>query len=77
MTRLILLNGPPGIGKSTIGIRYATAHPLAFCLDVDLVRRSIGGWMDHPAESGLLSKAPTERSWTSWRGPARPTSHLR
>ncbi|MGH3461807.1 MAG: AAA family ATPase [Kribbellaceae bacterium] len=36
--RLIVLNGPPGCGKSTIARRYAADHPLALALDVDTVR---------------------------------------
>jgi adenylate kinase family enzyme len=29
MARLILLNGPPGCGKSTLAEFYVTHHPLA------------------------------------------------
>jgi predicted kinase len=55
--RLILLNGPPGIGKSTIGRRYVADHPLALCLELDSVRRLIGRWEEHPIEAGLLARA--------------------
>jgi len=44
MPRLILLNGPPGIGKSTIASRYVDEHPGTLNLDVDRVRHLIGGW---------------------------------
>ncbi|MBA3302830.1 MAG: AAA family ATPase, partial [Acidimicrobiia bacterium] len=38
MPRLILLNGPPGIGKSTLAQRFVDEHPLALNLDLDAVR---------------------------------------
>lgn len=41
--RLIHLNGPPGIGKSTIARRYAADHPGVLVLDVDRLRSFIGG----------------------------------
>jgi predicted kinase len=53
---LILLNGPPGCGKSTIAQMYVDAHPLTLNLDVDLIRRLIGGWKDCPQESGGLAR---------------------
>lgn len=56
MQRLILLNGPPAAGKSTLARRYVADHPLAFCLDLDGFRRLIGCWDVHPVESGLLAR---------------------
>ena len=44
MTRLIHLNGPPGIGKSTLASRYADEHPGVLNCDVDVLRTLIGGW---------------------------------
>ena len=52
----MVLNGPPGIGKSTLARRYVDDHPLAFCLDVDEFRRRVGRWQDHEQESGALAR---------------------
>jgi predicted kinase len=56
VSRLILLNGPPACGKSTVARRYADDHPLALNLDVDLVRDLIGRWRDEPHAAGLLAR---------------------
>jgi predicted kinase len=55
--RLIVLNGPPGCGKSTIARRYAADHPLALALDVDTVRGLLGRWTEHPYDAGLAARA--------------------
>jgi predicted kinase len=44
--RLIHLNGPPGIGKSTLAALYADKHPGTLNLDVDAVHRLVGGWQN-------------------------------
>ena len=57
MPRLILLNGPPGGGKSTLARRYVEDHPLALDLDIDRIRDLIGGWREQPAPAGRLARA--------------------
>jgi predicted ABC-type ATPase len=52
--RLILLNGPPGIGKSTLAQLYADDHPGVLNLDIDRVRALIGGWLGRFAETGEI-----------------------
>ncbi|MEU1883963.1 AAA family ATPase [Micromonospora sp. WMMD987] len=51
MARLIHLNGPPGIGKSTLSARYADRHPGALNLDVDTIHRLVGGWRDEQTDT--------------------------
>jgi predicted kinase len=57
MPRLIIVNGPPGCGKSTLAARYAEDHPLTLNLDIDRIRDLIGGWRGDPHEAGLLARA--------------------
>jgi predicted kinase len=46
MPVLIHLNGPPGVGKSTLAQRYVDEHPGALRLDIDTVASLIGGWRE-------------------------------
>ncbi|HET8560616.1 MAG TPA: AAA family ATPase [Marmoricola sp.] len=58
MSRLIHLNGPPGIGKSTLARRYADEHPGVLDCDVDVLRTLVGGWQaDFNAAGGLIRPA--------------------
>lgn len=54
MSRLIHLNGPPGIGKSTLARRYAAEHPGVLVCDIDVLRTLIGCWSDDFAVAGSL-----------------------
>lgn len=56
MPDLILLNGPPASGKSTIATRLVAERPLALNLDVDAVRGALGSWIEQPHESGLAAR---------------------
>lgn len=46
MARLILINGMPGVGKSTLARRFAADHPGSLVCDVDLLRTFVSGWRD-------------------------------
>ena len=54
MSRLIHLNGPPGIGKSTLARRFTAEHPEVLNCDVDVLRTLIGGWQSDFARAGAL-----------------------
>lgn len=54
MPRLIHVNGPPGIGKSTLARWYADERPGVLNLDIDQLRPLIGGWRSDFAASGAL-----------------------
>ena len=46
MPALIHLNGPPGIGKSTLSALYVDRHPGTLNLDIDSLHQLLGGWQD-------------------------------
>ena len=46
MPRVIHLNGPSRVGKSTLARRYADDHPGTLVLDPDVLAGLVGGWRD-------------------------------
>ena len=54
---LVLVNGPPASGKSTIADGLVATRPLALNLDIDVVRGQLGGWLDDPNGAGLAARA--------------------
>ena len=57
MAVLVLLNGPPASGKSTIAQRFVDARPLGLNLDIDVVRGMLGAWLDDPSAAGLRARS--------------------
>ena len=51
MSKLILLNGPAGIGKTTIAQRYIDEHPLALAINGDDIIVMLGQWLEHEDEA--------------------------
>jgi len=48
-TKLIILNGPCGIGKSTIAQKYINDHPMALAIEIDELIVMLGQWNTHEA----------------------------
>lgn len=56
MATLVLLNGPPASGKSTIAARLVERRPLALNLDIDVVRGQLGCWLDDTTAAGVAAR---------------------
>jgi predicted kinase len=54
---LLVLNGPPAAGKSTIARLYADRHALSLRLDIDEIRDRLGAWRHEPGAAGLRARA--------------------
>ena len=68
MARLVHLNGPSRVGKSTLARRYGDDHPGTLCLDVDVLVGQVDGWREDFSAAFLAATA---------RGLALVKSHLR
>jgi predicted kinase len=56
MSRLVLINGAPASGKSTLARRFAEDHPLTLVLDIDVVRGLLGRWLETPGNAGMIAR---------------------
>jgi predicted kinase len=50
---LLVINGAPAVGKTTLAHRYAGDHPLTLVIDVDLLRMHLGCWRERDASKSL------------------------
>ncbi len=53
--KLIIINGPCGVGKSTFAKKLHKDMPLSFLLDIDAQSRFISGYKENPAERWELT----------------------
>jgi predicted kinase len=49
--KLIILNGCPGVGKSTLSKKYVDNHPMALNLDIDTIWFMMGQWQESRPKS--------------------------
>lgn len=55
--KLIIINGPSGVGKSTVAKMLHATMPKSFLLDIDALRRHMNGYREFADESRALSYA--------------------
>jgi len=54
---LVLLNGAPGTGKSTIADLLSESDPVGVALDLDLMKHALPQWPIDPTDAGLEARA--------------------
>lgn len=56
MVRLVLINGAPASGKSTLARLLAREWPLTLVVDLDSIRGSLGRWAEDPVAAGQVAR---------------------
>lgn len=59
ITRLVLINGAPGSGKSTIAQALARERWMTLAWDIDGLKHSLGRWDQDPSASGMHARRLT------------------
>lgn len=57
MARLIHLNGPSRVGKSTLARLYADDHPGTLCLEIDALVGQVDGWREDFSAAFLIARS--------------------
>ncbi|HLD17452.1 MAG TPA: AAA family ATPase [Patescibacteria group bacterium] len=52
---LVIINGPCGVGKSTVATTLHQTMPLSFLVEIDAIRRLINGYNEHAEETSQYS----------------------
>lgn len=66
MSRLIHLNGPPGVGKSSLSRRYGVDHPGTWLCEIDVLRTMVSGWQDDFHGAGARVRTAALAAITSY-----------
>jgi predicted kinase len=62
------LNGPPGVGKSTLARRWADEHPGTLLLDIDALRTWVSGWREDFVTTGAAIRPVAIAMLTAYVG---------
>lgn len=71
MPALLHLNGPSGVGKSTLARAHAARHPGTLVCDIDELRSWVSGWEDDFVGTGEAVRASALALLTAYLGTGR------